>query len=35
MFNEEYAIRIIVIMILMIIAVGYFMKNITTGSDKK
>jgi hypothetical protein len=35
MFNEEYTIKIIVIMILMVIGVSYFMKNITTGSDKK
>jgi len=32
MFNEEYTIKIIVIMILMVMVVGYFMKKITTGS---
>jgi len=34
MFNEVYAIRIFVIMILMILAMSYFMKKITKHEDK-
>jgi len=35
MFNEEYTIKIIVVIILMVIGLNYLMKNITSGSDKK
>jgi len=35
MYNEEWAIKILVIMVLMVLVMTYFMKKITTDKDKK
>ncbi len=34
MFNEEYTIKVLIIMVLMVVGMSYFMKKITTSNKK-